>query len=500
MKHTLQIIIATVVLGITATTVVKAQQQPNIVFIFADDLGYHDVGVYGNEEVRTPHIDALATDGTRFTRAYNMGSWSPAVCTPSRTMLNTGQYVWNARKLSEEEYRTTFQKNEFWSQQLQKAGYRTYFSGKWHVPGLDPNDLFDQVMHIRPGMPNQTEEGYNRPRKDEEDEWSPYNLKFGGFWKGGTHWSEILKNDAVNFIEDASEREEPFFMYLAFNAAHDPRQSPRQFVESYNPHKLQIPPNYVPEYPYMNPMGAGRVNEHYRPHPPGTSQKVIDSSRYLRDEALAPFPRTKYAVRVNRQEYYAIISHMDAQIGLILDELEANEKLDDTIIIFAADHGLAVGQHGLMGKQNMFEHSLRVPFIISGPGIPSQKTNESPIYFQDLVPTTIELAGGKVPESYQFQSLLPLIRGKKQQLHPAIYGAYLDNQRAVVSWPHKLILYPNISKVLLYNLEDDPFEINNLADNKESASVIKRLLSQLVELQEKTGDELNLRNSFKKWF
>lgn len=451
-----------------------ARQQPNIVFIFADDLGYHDVGAYGNTEVRTPNIDALARQGIKFTRAYNMGSWSGAVCIPSRTMLNTGQYVWNAKDAYDEEYKKIRQQGDFWSLKLKQAGYETYFTGKWHVPGLDPADLFDHVVHVRPGMPNQTEAGYDRPKEGEKDKWSPYDRKFGGFWKGGTHWSEVFAEDAINFIGHASERKKPFFMYLAFNAAHDPRQSPKEYVDSYDPSELKIPLNYLPEYPYKDVMGAGRN---------------------LRDERLAPFPRTEYAVRVHRQEYYAIISHMDEQIGHILDELESKGKLENTILVFTADHGLAVGQHGLMGKQNMYEHSIRVPFIIAGPGIPSGQTKKASIYLQDAAPTTIELARGEVPDSYQFKSLLPLIHGEQTQLHPAIYGTYLDKQRSVTEWPYKLILYPDIAKVLLYNLEEDPYELQDLADETESKPIIRRLMQRLTELQDDTGDELDLAGS-----
>ncbi|MEX0769729.1 MAG: sulfatase-like hydrolase/transferase, partial [Balneolaceae bacterium] len=458
------------------------------------------VGAYGNEEVRTPNIDALADQGVRFTRAYNMGSWSPAVCVPSRTMLNTGLYVWNARQLNNDDYSPWHENQLFWSQRLKQAGYRTYFTGKWHVPGLDPNDLFDHVINVRPGMPNQTEEGYDRPYKDKEDVWSPYNHKFEGFWRGGIHWSEVLRHDAVNFIEHATHRDEPFFMYLAFNAPHDPRQAPREFVESYDPEELKIPENYLPEYPYKNPIGAGRTDDRYRPHPPGTSQEVIESSQYLRDEALAPFPRSEYAVSVNRQEYYAIISHMDAQIGLMLDKLEVNGELDNTIIVFTADHGLAVGQHGFMGKQNMYEHSLRVPFIITGPGIPAGEENDASIYLQDVVPTSIELAGGRVPDAYQFQSLLPLLRGEATQPYPAIYGAYLENQRAVVEWPYKLILYPDISRVRLYHLLEDPYETADISEEPDSEPIIRRLMQRLVELQRETGDELDLAETYSNWF
>jgi arylsulfatase A-like enzyme len=452
-----------------------AWQQPNIVFIFADDLGDHDIGAYGNDEVRTPNIDALAGQGMRFTRAYNMGSWSPAVCIPSRTMLNTGQFVWNARKQADNEYKSVRDQKEFWSQRLKQAGYNTYFTGKWHVPGVDPVDLFDHVVHVRPGMPNQTETGYDRPYEGKEDTWSPYDRKFEGFWKGNTHWSEVLADDARQFIEHASGQEDPFFMYLAFNAPHDPRQSPKEYVDSYNPEELQIPDNFLPEYPYNESIGSGRE---------------------LRDERLAPFPRTEYAIGVHRQEFYAIISHMDTQIGHIIDALEEKGKLDNTIIIFTADHGLAVGQHGLVGKQNMYEHSIRVPFIITGPGIPAGQVNEASIYLQDVAPTVIELAGGEVPVAYQFQSLLPLIHGETSRGYPAIYSTYLQKQRAVVEWPYKLILYPDISKIRLFHLRDDPYETEDLADNADSEPVIRRLMQRLTELQRETGDELELKTFF----
>ncbi|MCC5905857.1 MAG: sulfatase-like hydrolase/transferase [Balneolaceae bacterium] len=473
---------------------------PNIIFIFADDLGYYDVGAYGNSEVRTPNIDALAERGMKFTRAYNMGSWSPAVCIPSRTMLNTGRFLWDARKLSNTGFQEWHENDLFWSRQFKQAGYDTYFTGKWHVPGVNPQELFDYVVNIRPGMPNQTAEGYNRPHEDEEDPWSPYDPEFEGFWSSGTHWSEVLKNDATEFIEQAAGRKTPFFMYLAFNAPHDPRQAPREYVESYNPDGLEIPPNFLPVYPYKNPIGSGRVDDGNMPHSPGTPEEVIESSGYLRDEWLAPFPRTEYAMGVHRQEFYAIISHMDTQIGYILDSLDENGKTENTIIIFTADHGLAVGQHGLLGKQNMYEHSLRVPFILTGPGIPSGEVNESSIYLQDVVPTSIELAGGSVPDMYQFHSMIPLIRGEKTGHYPAIYGAYLQNQRAVVEWPYKLILYPDISRIRLYDLDKDPYEIHDLAENSASGPVIRRLMQRLLELQNDTGDELDLSGPFNEWF
>ncbi len=449
----------------------EGSRRPNIVFIFADDLSYRAVRYAGNPDVRTPNIDRLARSGLVFTHAYNQGSWSGAVCVASRTMLNTGRYLWHAKNLVghlEQER----QAGRIWSEQLRRAGYDTYFTGKWHVR-LNAKSTFDFVTHVRPGMPKQTPEGYNRPIEGKPDPWSPYDPKFGGFWEGGTHWSEVLRDDARAFLRQAARRNRPFFMYLAFNASHDPRQSPKSYVDRYPPSKLALPKTFLPEYPFKDAMGCGKS---------------------LRDERLAPFPRTPYAVRVHRQEYYALITHMDDQIGAILGTLDELGLADNTYVVFTADHGLAVGEHGLFGKQNQFDHSVRVPFIIRGPGIAAGRRIEAPIYLQQVMPTTLEWAGLDVPDFVEFQSLLPLIQGKASRSAKTrpIYGAYLELQRMIVDGRYKLIVYPRVSKVLLFDLQDDPWELRDLASDPAHAKTVQRLLGKLQKLQEKTGDSLDL--------
>jgi choline-sulfatase len=235
--------------------------------------------------------------------------------------------------------------------------------------------------------------------------------------------------------------------------------------------RLKVPVNALPEYPYNKQMG---------------------SPRGLRDERLAPFPRTDYSVKVNLQEYYAIITHMDAQIGRILEALEASGKADNTVILFTADHGLAVGQHGLMGKQNMFEHSMRAPLILSGPGIPSGQEITTPVYLQDVMPTTLELAGREIPAEVDFKSLLPLVRGERTIQYPAICGAYRDKQRMVRLDRYKLIYYPSADVTLLFDLEEDPHEMKNLAQNPEYAETLRKCWETLKELQVEVGDPLDL--------
>ena len=227
----------------------------------------------------------------------------------------------------------------------------------------------------------------------------------------------------------AAKNDNPFFMYLAFNAPHDPRQSPRQYVEKYPIDKVNIPKNYIPDYPFKVEMGCGER---------------------LRDERLAPFPRTEYAVKINRQEYYAIITHMDDQIGRILQALEASGKKENTYIFFTADHGLAVGHHGLIGKQNMFDHSVRVPLIITGPVLPEGKRFDTPVYLQDIMPSTLELAGVEIPEHVQFKSLMPLLAGKKKKNYETIYGGFKYLQRMVRKDNFNLLWYPKAEKLVKF--------------------------------------------------
>lgn len=446
-------------------------QRPNILFLFADDLSYEGIRSAGLTDIDTPNLDRLAKQGTQFTHAYNMGSWSGAVCVASRTMLITGRDLWRAEAI----YNTTDQlrqRGELWPQLLSKAGYKTYMTGKWHIRAK-VEEAFDVTAHVRAGMPNTVASAYNRPLANQTDKWSPSDESLGGFWQGGTHWSVVGADDAIQFLNDDRQPNEPFFMYVAFNAAHDPRQSPQEYVDRYPLERIEVPENYLTLYPHKDAIGCG----------PG-----------LRDEKLAPFPRTEHAIQVHRQEYYALIEHMDAQIGRILDSLEKSGQADNTYIFFTADHGLAVGHHGLLGKQNMYDHSLRVPFIAAGPKVPAGKTNDAKIYLQDVMPTTLELAGIEIPESVNFHSLMPLMTGKTSESpYESIMGAYLDLQRAIIHDNWKLIVYPKAGVQRLYNLSADPQEMNDLAGQPEHAARQRELFTRLMALQESLNDKLELQ-------
>jgi choline-sulfatase len=448
--------------------------RPNILFILTDDQTFDAVHALGNDEIQTPNLDRLVEAGTTLTHAYNMGSWVGAVCIASRTMLVTGRSLWRAQRLPKD-LAAEQQQGRLWPQLLKHAGYGTYFAGKWHSGGT-PRELFDAVGHVRAGMAPQTPEGYNRPIEGRPDPWSPSDPKFGGKWTGGRHWSATLGDDAEKLIALAATRPEPFFVYLAFNSPHDPRQSPQEALDRYPADRLAVPRSFLPEYPYGDAIGAGRES---------------------RDERLAPYPRTEFAVRVHRREYYAAITYLDEQVGRIMAALDRSGRAADTYVFFTSDHGLSVGEHGLFGKQDMFDDSLRVPFVVVGPGIAAGRRIDTAIYLQDVLPTTLELARAPVPDYVEFHSLLPLLRGGEvQPAYPAIYGGFRDLQRAVSADGYKLILYPAVPKALLFDLVHDPLEMDDRSSRPESLPRMRRLFAQLEGLQRQIDDPLDLAKTF----
>jgi choline-sulfatase len=446
--------------------------KPNVLFLFADDFSYEAVRAFGHTDIDTPNLDRLAARGTTFTRCYNMGSWSGAVCVASRTMLITGRSVWNAGKVYEKTD-VERQTGVLWPQLMKKAGYKTYMTGKWHIE-TDATKCFDVTRDVRAGMPKTVPSSYNRPIAGQSDAWSPFDSSLGGFWEGGTHWSEVLADHTLEFLADTKRGGTPFFIYAAFNAPHDPRQAPKEFVGRYPLSRIAMPVNFLPEYPHKDAIGC---------------------SHKLRDENLAPMPRTELAVKTHRAEYYALITHLDAQIGRILDALNASGQAENTWIFFTADHGLAVGHHGFFGKQNLYEHSVRVPFLVSGPGVAKNAKNEDAIYLQDVMATALDLAGAEKPAHVFFNSLRPLLNGEKSR-YEAVYGAYLQLQRAITHDGWKLIAYPKAKVLRLYHLAEDPQEMQDLSANSEHAPRLKDLLQRLIKLSAELQDDVDLTKVF----
>jgi arylsulfatase A-like enzyme len=278
----------------------------------------------------------------------------------------------------------------------------------------------------------------------------------------------LFSDAAIRFLREYKE-ERPFFLYVSYTAPHDPRMAPKEYVALYPPEKIRLPDNFLPEHPFDN--GEMKV----------------------RDEQLAPWPRTPEVIRGHIAAYYAMITHLDAEIGRVLKALEETGRADNTVIVFAADNGLAVGQHGLMGKQNLYDHSIRVPLILAGPGVPRGKSVASLCYLHDLFPTLCELAGLAIPDSVEGRSLNGLM-GRRESARDSIFLAYRHFQRGVRTDRWKLILY-NVGgnlTIQLFDLQSDPWERSNLAGEEANFAKVRELITLLRGWMKETGDPLDL--------
>lgn len=439
-----------------------AALRPNVLFLFTDDQRFDTIHALGNEDIVTPNMDRLAAGGVTFTNAYIMGGSSPAVCSPSRACLMSGRTLWNIDCQGEYGFEIS-SKYKTLPQVFRESGYVTFGTGK-NEPGragafARSFSAGDKILFR--GM---TKSQYKLPLCP----FSPtgdYSKKTEVL-NEGKHSAEVYADACIEFLQHRADPEKPFFAYVAFQTPHDPRQAPKEFRDLYQDNAMKLPASFLPEHPFDNGMLK------------------------IRDEKLASFPRTEPQIKKQLADYYAAIAHTDAQIGRILDALEKSGSLGNTIIVFSSDNGLAVGRHGLMGKQNVYDDALHVPFIISGPGIPRGQKREQLSYIYDIYPTLCERAGIEIPDTVQFKSLNPVIERSTAEHRDHLYGAFMSWQRSVRDERFKLIEYCVGSErhTQLFDLVADPHEIKNLADDPERKPILARMRSLLKNDRQQLND------------
>ncbi len=425
--------------------------RPNILFLFADDQRADTIAAWGNPHIRTPNLDKLVEAGVSFRGNYIFGGNSGAVCMPSRAMLMSGR-TWfhvDTKKLTGAKLMPEI---------LHENGYVSFGTGKWHNGEESWLRAFQRGKTVMFG-------GMSDHLRVPVRDLGP-DGKLTAQRTGEKFSSELFADSVIEFLK-SQDGQRPFFAYVAFTAPHDPRMPPSQQVDFYYQHKPPLPPNFLPQFPFDN----------------GHMLKC-------RDENLAAWPRTEAVIRDQLAEYYGMITHLDGQIGRILETLKQTGQATNTIIIYAADNGLALGSHGLMGKQSVFEHSMRVPLIFAGPGIPAGKSIRAFTYLLDVFPTVCELTGVARPKGLEGESLRPLWEGKKERIRDSVFLPYIDIQRAVRDERWKLIAYPKAGYLQLFDLQADPNERTNLFGAPELAGQTRRLLALMKEWQAKSDDTL----------
>jgi len=443
-----------------------AQPAKNIVIIYSDDQSYNALGALGNKEIHTPNLDKLVREGLTFTQAHVMGGHQGAICMPSRVMMLTGRYL---NRLVDD---GSIIPDSLVSlpEVLQTKGYSSFHAGKWHSDKISHNRIFDSGDNIFfGGMHFEKEGGQEHPTVYPYDETGLYPQS--AMMKKDTFSSTLYAETAIRFFNSERSKSKPFICYVAFTSPHDPRTPPEKFRTMYDPAKISLPPNFLPVHPFDN--GDMRV----------------------RDEMLLPHPRIPEDVKKEIALYYGMVSEMDEQVGRILDALEKNGLKENTLIVFAGDNGLAVGQHGLLGKQNLYEHSIRVPMIFAGPGIPKNKTANGFTYLSDIAPTIYEYLHLDQPSMVEAKSLMPMIQDQTAKVRKEIYNVYGHWSRSIKTDDgFKLIVY-NVkgeNHTQLFNLTKDPWEITNLADQKRYRKKVNTMRNLLKNEMRATYDELDI--------
>ncbi len=424
--------------------------RPNILFLFADDQRADALEAWGNRHIKTPHLNQLVEQGFSFRNNYCFGSNSPAVCMPSRVMVHTGK-----RWLDVDQQMTG---QVTLGELLRQHGYTTFATGKWHNGKPSLVRSFTRGKHLfLGGMCDHTRVPLSEIVEGE--------VVARGI--GPKFSSELFADAALEFLQE-QPAEEPFFAYVSFTAPHDPRNPLAAYREMYYSSPPPLPGNFLPQHPFD--LGGMTI----------------------RDEQLAPWPRPEKMVQDQLCEYYGLITHMDEQIGRILKGLAHSGHAQNTIVVYAADHGLALGSHGLLGKQSLYEHSMKCPLILTGPGIPAGRETQAFSYLYDIYPTLCALCGVEPPADLAGFDLSAIWRGGTGSVRETVFLPYMETQRSVRQGRWKLIVYPQINHRQLFDLETDPGERVNLAELPEQAERLAGMWRLLEAEQQSAGDQQTL--------
>ena len=419
--------------------------QPNVLFVFADDQRADTIAAMGNPVIKTPNLDRLCNTGLAFKHAYMQGGFHGATCMPSRAMLLSGQSLFHVDE--------KLLRDPTWPAAFGRAGYTTFMSGKWHNGRESLPACFQTARSVFSG-------GMTDPMKAmlgdlDQGKLTPPRL-------AAKHACEVFADEAVRFLREQQSR--PFFCYVAFDGPHDPHIVPDDFPIRYEADQIPLPPNFLPQHPFDN----------------GEMQ--------VRDEVLLSHPRPPEAVRQMIADYYRYISYLDMLLGRMLDALAASRHANNTIVVFAADSGVARGSHGLIGKQNLYEHSVRVPLIMAGPGIPAGKRTDAMCYLYDVLPTLGARCGVLAPAGSEGMNLGDVLRDPDRTARPDLLFAYRNVQRAIATPEWKLIRYPKAGRTQLFHVAADPHELHDLAGKPEFAAKAAELNSLLDRRMAAAGD------------
>jgi arylsulfatase A-like enzyme len=464
------------------------QTEPlNVLFIFSDDHAYQAISAYGSTINATPHIDRLANEGMRFNRCYVTNS----ICAPSRAVIQSGKYSHLNGVLTNVE---TFDgSQQTFPKLLQQHGYQTAIVGKWHLKSQPEGFDYAEVL---PGQGKY----YN-----------PDMIKMGQDVTHTGYVTDIITDLALDWLNEKRDPAKPFMLMLQHKAPHREWQPALRHLTLYDDVTIPEPFNLFDDY-------AGR----------GSAAKnqeitILRSLKDVRDMKLAPpenltadqleiwnqayTPKNEAFQQANPQgdellrwkfqryikDYLRTVASLDENIGRVLQYLEETGLADNTVVVYASDQGFYLGEHGWYDKRFMFEQSLRTPLIVRWPGITAPgSVNEDIVSNLDFAQTILDIAGAPQPADMQGRSLAPVLEGQTPDdwrtthyYHYYQYKSYhnIPRHEGVTNGRHKLIWYYDLKEWELYDLEQDPHEMNSVYGEPANAKIIADLKQELERLR-----------------
>jgi arylsulfatase A-like enzyme len=434
-----------------------ARAKPNVLLIVTDDQRPDTIASLSNDVIETPNLDRMVKRGTTFQRA----TCANPICVPSRAEILSGCSGFRNGVMGMGGERID-PKLTLLPTAMASGGYHAWYSGKWMNDGKPLTRGYHETQGLFSSGGGTWKKGeviLGRKRRPITGyrNWTFKNAQGKPELNKGIGLTPLtdkyIADGALEFLKRKTEK--PFFLHVNFTGPHDPLIYPPGYEGKYKTAGLKLPDNFLPRHPFDYGNFEGR------------------------DERLLPWPRTKEDVLDELAVYYAVIDHIDKQVGRIIGQLRSDGRLKNTYVIFTSDHGLALGSHGLMGKQNMYEHTIRVPLIITGPKVPAGKRRDALCYLRDLYPTICDLAGVPIPKSVESKSLKPVITGKQDAIYTEIYGYFRDKQRMVRNKRYKLIHYPHLNRYQLFDLVSDPNELRDISQEPASEETMESLKRKL---------------------
>lgn len=468
-------------------------KQPNILIIYPDQMRYDAMGCAGNNVIKTPHIDKLASEGVQFSEAYT----SYPICCPFRASMLTGKYA-QAHGMTQNHFPLRADQT-FLAQCLKDAGYRTGYVGKWHLeggpkPGFVPPDRRFGFEHFV---------GFNRGHDYSS---SIYFDDQGQAYHSARYEPDYQTDQFMDFIDMAANAEDgkPFFGYVSYGPPHFPMDMPDFLRTIYSHDEVPLPPG-VP-----NPELQRAVQKHRNEVLCQGDPRSGHKSHAAHETKPKGEPETEAEIREFIAEYYGMIHNIDWNVGRILNQLDKLQIADNTMVIFLSDHGDMFGQHGSFCGIKCQAHraAMHVPLIIRYPERFKPQQSEAMVDVGvDMMPTLLDLCAIDAPDEMQGQSYLSVLDNKSDEARDAImyqvftqtggnpgeFAPYAQRGIRTKDW---LYVRHKHERAMLFNERNDYHEQNNLVDNPAYTELMDSLDARIEAHMQATGDEWDMAADF----